>query len=390
MRFELALPARIVVGDGVAAELPALVREAIGVPSARVRAAAVVGSALDRTAGPRGALAASGIDVTVLQVEREPTVGSVSRQVARLRAARPEVVVAIGGGSVIDTAKAVAVLAANPGDVLDHLEVVGRGEPLTVPSIPVVAVPTTAGSGSEVTRNAVLTSEQHRVKVSLRSPTMLPRVAVVDPRLTLSLPPAATASTGLDALTQLIEPFVSPFATPVTDALARDGMLRAARSLRRAYEHGDDADARRDMSLASLFGGLALANARLGAVHGLAGVIGGVVDAPHGAVCARLLPLVVETNLAAVRERAPSSPARERYDEVGRLLTGRSDARAEDAVEWVRRLCARLDVAPLRRYGVSEEHLGAVADGAARASSSKGNPVELTRDELVAILRAAL
>ncbi len=390
MRFELATPARIVVGDGVAAELPTLVREAIGVPTAPVRCAVVVGSSLARTADLRAALADAGITGPVLQVAGEPTVESAREAAARLREEGADVVVAIGGGSVIDTAKAVAALAANPGDVLDYLEVVGRGQPLTEPSVPVVAVPTTAGSGSEVTRNAVLTATEQRVKVSLRSATMLPRVAVVDPTLTRALPPAVTAATGLDALTQVIEPFVSPFANPVTDALARDGIARAARSLRRAVEHGDDDAARRDMALTSLFGGLALANARLGAVHGLAGVIGGIVTAPHGAVCARLLPLVIEANLAALRDRAPSSPALARYDEVGRLLTGRSDAVAEDGAAWVRELCAALEVRPLGAYGVREVDLEAIADGAARASSTKGNPVVLTREELLGVLARAI
>lgn len=390
MRFELATPARIVVGDGVARELPTLVRDAIGATSARVRAAVVVGSSLQRTAGLRGALAAAGIDAAVIQASGEPTVGSARDGAARLRAVRPAVVVAIGGGSVIDTAKAIAALAANPGDVLDYLEVVGRGQPLVHPSIPVVAVPTTAGSGSEVTRNAVLTDTGRRVKVSLRSASMLPRVAIVDPTLTRELPPAVTAATGLDALTQVIEPFVSPFANPVTDALARDGITRAARSLRRAYRDGADDDARRDMSLASLFGGLALANAKLGAVHGIAGVVGGMVEAPHGAVCARLLPLVIEANLAALRDRAPSSAALERYAEVARLVTGRSDAVAEDGAAWVREVCADLDVPPLRAYGVSAEDVARIADGASRASSTKGNPVELTRTELEAVVSAAL
>ncbi len=390
MRFELATPARIVVGDGVAAELPALVRDAVGEQAGPVRAAVVVGASLARTAALRLALEEAGIAGPVLQVRGEPTVASARVGAAWLREEAVDVVVAIGGGSVLDTAKAVAVLAANPGDVLDYLEVVGQGRPLARPSIPVVAVPTTAGSGSEVTRNAVLTATEERVKVSLRSASMLPRVAVVDPLLTLGLPPAVTASTGLDALTQVIEPFVSPFANPVTDALARDGIARAARSLRRAYSHGDDVAARRDMALTSLFGGLALANAKLGAVHGLAGVIGGMVEAPHGSVCARLLPLVIEANVAALRDRAPSSPAIGRYDEVARLLTGRSDAVADDGAAWLREECAVLDVAALGAYGIGWNDLAAIAEGAERASSTKGNPVVLTRGELLSVLERAL
>jgi alcohol dehydrogenase class IV len=389
MRFELVTPARILVGDGAAAELPAVVRQAVGISDGPVRVVSVVGSGRARTAGLRAALAADGIEGPVLQAAGEPTVEDARGAAALLREARPDVVVAIGGGSVIDTAKAVAALAANPGDVLDYLEVIGRGRPLTAPSLPVVAVPTTAGSGSEVTRNAVLASPEHRVKVSLRSATMVPRVALVDPWLTRGLPPAVTAATGLDALTQVIEPFVSPLGNPATDALAREGISRAARSLRRAYEVGDD-EARRDMAIASLFGGLALANAKLGAVHGLAGVIGGMVEGPHGAVCARLLPLVIEANLVALRDREPGSPALGRYDEVARLVTGRPDATAPAGAAWVRDLCEVLAVPRLGAYGLTTGDLAAVAAGAARASSTAGNPVVLTHDELVGVLERAL
>lgn len=389
MRFELATPARIVVGDGVSRELPAVVRQAVGIPTAPVRALVVVGGRPERTAHLRAALEDAGIRGPHLQVTGEPTVDLARAGAARLREARADVVVAIGGGSVLDAGKAVAALAPNPGDVLDYLEVIGAGRPLPEPSVPVVAVPTTSGSGSEATRNAVLASPEHGVKVSLRSASMLPRAAVVDPWLTRGLPPAVTAATGLDALTQVIEPFVSPMANPVTDALARDGIARAARSLRRAYEEGDD-DARRDMSLTSLFGGLALANAKLGAVHGIAGVVGGLVESPHGAVCARLLPLVMEANLRALRERAPGSPALARYDEVGRLLTGRATAGALDGVVWVRELCEALHVRPLGDYGLGRDRLEQVAVAAARASSTAGNPVALTTAELLEVLDRAL
>lgn len=165
-----------------------------------------------------------------------------------------DVVAAVGGGSVLDAAKAVAAFAANPGDPLDYLEIVGRGRPLTSAPLPVVAIPTTAGTGSEVTRNAVLSVPEPRVKVSLRHPLMLPRVAIVDPALTDDLPPSLTATTGLDALTQLIEPFLSSRATPLTDALCRSGIPRIARSLRRACEHAGDTWARDDMALGSLLG----------------------------------------------------------------------------------------------------------------------------------------
>ena len=241
-----------------------------------------------------------------------------------------------------------------------------------------------------MTRNAVLMVEEEGVKVSLRSPLMLPAVALVDPELTYSLPPAITASTGLDALTQCIEPFVTPQASPLTDALAREGMARAAGALARAVRDGGDVDARRDMALASLCGGLALANAKLGAVHGFAAPLGGMFPVPHGVACARLLPLVVEANVRALRERDASSPALARYDAVARILTGRPAARAEDGAAWLRALGAELEIPPLSAYGIAERDVGRVVEKARRASSMQGNPIVLADAELASILRAAL
>ena len=245
-------------------------------------------------------------------------------------------------------------------------------------------------TGSEVTRNAVLAAEEHRVKVSLRSPLMLPRIALIDPVLTHTVPPAVTASTGLDALTQVIEPFVSNKSNPLTDGICREAMGRAARSLRRAYEDGDDAEARHDMALASLFGGLALANAALGAVHGFAGPAGGMFGAPHGALCARFLPFVMEGNVAALRSRDPDSAVLPRFDEVARILTGRPEASAEDGIAWVIGMCDELAVPRLSACGLSEAHFDTLTDRAAAASSMKGNPIELARDELLEIVRRAL
>ncbi|HEU4563698.1 MAG TPA: iron-containing alcohol dehydrogenase, partial [Gemmatimonadaceae bacterium] len=228
------------------------------------------------------------------------------------------------------------------------------------------------------------------VKVSLRSPLMLPAVALIDPTLTYTLSPALTASTGMDALTQCIEPFVTPQANPLTDAIAREGMRRAARSLRRAVRDGSDVDARRDMAVASLCGGLALANAKLGAVHGFAAPLGGMFPVPHGTACARLLPGVVEANVRALRARAPSSPALARYDEVARTLSGRADARAEDAADWLQSLGDDLAIPRLSAYGLAAEHVPGVAAKARKASSMQGNPVALTDEELAGILVAAL
>jgi alcohol dehydrogenase class IV len=288
---------------------------------------------------------------------------------------------------VLDAGKAIAALLTNPGDPLDYLEVIGRAQPLTAPAAPCIAIPTTAGTGSEVTRNAVLASPEQRVKASLRSAGMLPRLAVVDPELTLDLPRHLTASTGLDALTQLIEPYVSVRANPLTDQFCIDGMRRAAVALPRAYTHPGDLEARAEMSFASLLGGLALANAALGAVHGFAAPIGGMWNAPHGAVCAALLPHAIEINVDALRRREPGRLAR--FDEVARLLTGGPHAVAADGIEWIRTLCHRLEVPPLSTYGVTRGDLPGLVEKAAQASSMKGNPIALTTEELREIVSRA-
>ena len=289
MRFEFATATRIIFGPGTVAEVA---------PAARA-----MGSRALLVTGRSPRLA--GLEGVPFPVTGEPTVDAVREGVRLLRAERCDLVISVGGGSAIDAGKAIAILTTNSGEPLDYLEVVGRGQAIQQASLPFIAVPTTAGSGTEVTRNAVLVSAEHKQKASLRSPLMLPRLAVVDPELTYELPPPLTAATGLDALTQLIEPFVSVRSNPMTDAFCVDGMRRAARSLSRAFTDGHDAEARLDMSLASLFGGLALANAGLGAVHGFAASIGGAFAAPHGAVCAALLPHVMEANLRAMRFRAP-------------------------------------------------------------------------------------
>jgi len=255
---------------------------------------------------------------------------------------------------------------------------------------PFIAIPTTAGTGSEVTRNAVLSSPEHKVKVSLRSPLMLARVAVVDPELTYDLPPTLTASTGLDALTQLIEPFVCSRANPMTDGLCVEGIRRVGRSLGEAVHNGQNKSAREDMAMASLFGGMALANAGLGAVHGFAGPIGGMFPAPHGAVCAALLPQVMATNIRALRERDERSWALSRYYRIAQICTGNERATADAGVDWVRRLVADLQIPPLRVYGVEAGHIADIVAKAANASSMKANPIVLTSGELTETLQQAL
>ena len=292
--------------------------------------------------------------------------------------------IAIGGGSVIDAGKAIAALLTNPGDPLDYMEVVGRGMPLANPPVALIAVPTTAGAGAEVTRNAVIKSGVHRVKASIRSSHLLPRVAVVDPELTHVLPPATTASTGLDALTQLIEPYVSVHANAMTDQFCVEGMRAAAWALRRAFRNGGDREARAAMSWASLLGGMALANAGLGIVHGFAAPIGGSYAAPHGAVCAALLPHAMEVNLRAIRGRDA------RFVVVARLLTGNPHASGEEGVAWVADLCRELEVPPLRAYGIGAADVPELCRLATEASSTKGNPVPLSASEMAEILSRAL
>jgi alcohol dehydrogenase class IV len=328
--------------------------------------------------------------VSTFSVSGEPTLETVLSGARLAREEACKVVIGFGGGSVIDAGKAIAALVTNQGILLDYLEVVGKGQLLAQPPAPYIAIPTTAGTGAEVTRNAVLTSPDHRVKVSLRSPQMLPRLAVVDPELTCSLPPHLTAGTGLDALTQLVEPYVCNGPNPVTDALCREGMRRVACSLRRACSEGSDIQAREDMALASLFGGMALANARLGAVHGLAGPLGGMFPVPHGMICARLLPLVMETNIGALQTRAPESPVLERFAEVARILTGQSAATVADGPAWLQRLCTDLEVPPLSRFGLTGKDIPQVALQAQKASSMKGNPIGLSEVELADILHRAL
>ena len=291
---------------------------------------------------------------------------------------------------MLDSAKAIAGLVTNPGAILDYLEVIGKGKQLSIPALPCVAIPTTAGTGAEVTRNSVLASPEHRVKVSLRSPFLLPRLAIVDPKLTSDLPSSITASTGLDALTQLIEPYVCIRANPGTDGYCLEGMHRAARSLRRACQQGQDLQAREDMALASLFGGLSLANAGLGAVHGFAAPIGGMFHAPHGAVCAALLPHVMEVNCRAMEERLKESTALRRYDTVAATLTGSEKATAQDGIRWIKELCDELRIPKLGVYGVTETDIESLVEKAAKASSMKANPIALTNAELTTILQAAL
>src|SRR5579884_360389 len=337
MRFEFATAGRILFGPGRLQEAGKLAAD-LG-----RHALIVTGRTSDRAAPLLEQLEASGMEAARFAVAGEPTLETIRQGVEAARQAGCDLVIGMGGGSALDTGKAIAALLANGGDPLDYVEIIGAGKPLLRPSLPYLAIPTTAGTGAEVTRNAVLGVPEHRIKVSLRSLFLLPRAALVDPELTYSLPPDVTAATGMDALTQLIEPFVCNRANPFSDALCREGMPRAARSLRRACEDGSDTAAREDMALASLFGGLALANAGLGAVHGFAGPIGGRFPAPHGAVCAALIAPTMGVNLEASR-RTGNEAAVARYAAVAQLLTASPAATPAEGVAWVRNLVQTLNI----------------------------------------------
>ncbi|MCC6498284.1 MAG: iron-containing alcohol dehydrogenase [Propionibacteriaceae bacterium] len=371
--FTFATAGRIAFGPGRSAELAAAVA-ALG-----SRPLVCTGSDPARHAG----LIATIGNAATFAVAGEPTLDIVRAGAEAARAHGADVVVGLGGGAVLDAAKIIAALATNGGDPLDYAEVIGRGLPLEVRSLPVVAVPTTAGTGSEVTANGVVTSTEHRVKVSLRSASMLPAVAIVDPELTLACPPAVTAHAGLDALVQCIEPFVSPFANPLTDGFCREGIRRAASGLLRAYAEPGDIEARSDVSLCALLSGLALANGKLGAAHGLAGPLGGQIGAPHGAITAAVMVAVSEHNLAHAGQVALA-----RYTEVGELLTGRSDPRA--FLDWWAQAAAELGVPGLASLGLEDADIEPVAEAASRASSTKGNPVPMTTADLAGILRRSL
>ena len=385
MNFEFATVPRIVFGPGRLKEIraiaPPLGRRALVTCGHSVRA-------VERVQPLFAALTNAGMEYVALAVSGEPTLELVREGTKHARAERCDMVIGFGGGSALDSGKAIAALLTNEGDPLDYIEVIGKGQPLANPSAPFIAIPTTAGTGSEVTRNAVLGSPERRVKVSLRSPLMLPRIALVDPELTYQLSPEITAATGLDALTQLIEAFVSVKANPLTDSICREGMYRVARSLRRAYESASGlpvredwqatVTAREDMCVAAMLSGMALANAALGAAHGLSGPLGGMFEAPHGALCAAVLPYVVEVNERAAKERLVGSPVVSRFEQVRR------------AVGDLRELVRALNIPPLRDHGVSRDVFPEIIEKAKASNSMKGNPVVLEDQELREILESAL
>ncbi len=400
MSFEFATATRIIFGDGSAGQLASLAQD-LG-----SNALLFTDDQPERVDDLIQLLKDSGLRQSLFQVVGEPSVELVNRARERALSAGCNLVISIGGGSVIDSGKATAALIPNAGDALDYLEVIGKGQKLQEAPLPFIALPTTAGTGAEVTKNAVLASYEHRVKVSLRDNRMLADIALVDPLLSHSMPPSVTASTGMDALAQVLEPYVSCLANPLTDGLCVEGLRRAGRSLRRVYAEPNNAAARNDMSLTSLLGGLALANAKLGAVHGFAGVLGGMYNAPHGAICAALLPPVIKANIRALQQRHPENLALSRYEHAAQFilfdraatadgsvsagLCLRDPTRPQDAVDWIEETSRIFGIPGLGAYGIEEKDFDEIVEKSAVSSSMKGNPLPLTHEELKAILQAAL
>ena len=378
--FEFVTPDKIIFGNG-AIEKINLIAQGFG-----KQALLVCGGGSVSIERITRILKEAGIVFDIFRVEDEPEIEIVQSGLSLAAASKCEFVIGYGGGSVLDTAKAISALMTNGGDVLDYLEVIGAGRKIEKPVVLMIALPTTAGTGTEVTRNAVISSKEHHVKVSMRSPLMIPTVAIVDPELTATMPPTVTASTGMDALTQVIEGYVSNKANPMTDALAKEGIKRGSRSLLAAYKNGKDLRTRYDMSLTSLFGGLVLGNSGLGAVHGFAGPIGGMFNAPHGTICASLLPSVMKYNAIELSNLDDMQDIQSKYKDIAVWVTGEPDAGIEDGILWIQQLARDLNIPRLRELGISKDDFNKIVEKSTQASSMKKNPVILSEKTLVKIL----
>ncbi len=314
----------------------------------------------------------------------EPLIAMIEEMAAMGRRFRPDMVISIGGGSVLDAGKALAALIPNQGSVYDYVEVVGRNVPLQAKPLPFIAIPTTSGTGSEVSKNAVLRSAQENVKVSLRSADMLPDLAIIDPTLTYGMDPVLSGCCGMDAFTHLMEAYVCGAPNPLTDMVCEEGLRRLAGAIVPACED-DDPRARSDMSFAAMLGGMALANAKLGAAHGLASSLGGRLSAPHGLITAQLAPYVMQENVLAARE-AGRADVLNRYRQLACILTGRMDADIVDGIAWTKRTLGRLNLPPVSDYGLCDTMFNEVAEDALLSNAIKGNPLPLNKERLQGIL----
>lgn len=317
-------------------------------------------------------------------ISGEPNITMVEETALAGRKFQPDMVVAMGGGSVLDMGKALAAIITNQGDVYDYVEVVGRSVPLKSKPLPFIAIPTTASTGSEVTKNAVLRSGQDQVKVSLRSPEMLADVAIVDPTLTYGTDPYVSGRGAMDAFTHLMEAYVCGEPNPLTDMICEEGLRRLSQSVIAACMQ-DDHKARADISFAAMLGGMAITNAKLGAAHGLASALGGKLNAPHSVITARLAPYVMNENINAA-QRAGRNDLLQRYTRLAQVLTGRVNAHREDSVLWVRMMLEKLDIPALDEFGVCSTSFEQVAEDTLKSVAIKGNPLPLTEERLIYIL----
>lgn len=383
VNFEFATSTRIIFENGSFKKVPGLVNNFGN------KVLIVSGKNKNRARQLSESLSEKNIQSEIFSIHSEPTISDIETGAELARKTLCNVVAGIGGGSVVDSAKAIAALVPNQGELTDYLEIIGKGRKLENAPLPFIAIPTTAGTGAEVTKNSVIKSIEQSVKVSLRSDLMYPRLAVIDPELTLTMSPEITATTGIDTLTHLLESFVSIQSNPFIDMLCREGMKRISASLEKAFIDGSNLESRENMALASMLGGMALANVKLGAVHGFAGPLGGMFNIPHGAVCACLLPAVMEINIETLKKQNKNSQL-SKYTETARILTGNQSATAEDGMIWIKKTVKKLQIPSLSDFQLSPEIFPELIEKAKNSSSMKGNPVVLDNQQLNEILIKSL
>lgn len=383
VNFEFATSTRIIFENGSFKKVPGLVNNFGN------KVLIVSGKNKNRARQLSESLSEKNIQSEIFSIHSEPTISDIENGAELARKTLCNVVAGIGGGSVVDSAKAIAALVPNQGELTDYLEIIGKGRKLENAPLPFIAIPTTAGTGAEVTKNSVIKSIEQSVKVSLRSDLMYPRLAVIDPELTLTMSPEITATTGIDALTHLLESFVSIQSNPFIDMLCREGMKRISASLEKAFIDGSNLESRENMALASMLGGMALANVKLGAVHGFAGPLGGMFNIPHGAVCACLLPAVMEINIETLKKQNKNSQL-SKYTETARILTGNQSATAEEGMIWIKKTVKKLQIPSLSDFQLSPKIFPELIEKAKNSSSMKGNPVVLDNQQLNEILIKSL
>ncbi|WP_070965132.1 iron-containing alcohol dehydrogenase [Vibrio sonorensis] len=317
-------------------------------------------------------------------IKGEPNITMIEETAVVSRKFQPDMVIAMGGGSVIDMGKALAAIVPNQGDVYDYVEVVGREVPLKSKPLPFIAIPTTAGTGAEVTKNAVLRSGQDKVKVSLRSPDMVADVAIVDPTLTYGMNRYLSGRGAMDAFAHLMEAYVCGDPNPLTDMICEEGLRRLSRSVLAGCLH-DDHSARADLAFAAMLGGMATTNAKLGAAHGLVSALGGKLNAPASVIKARLAPHVMSENIKAAKELGRQDVLH-RYQRISAIVTGRNNACKEDGVLWIKMMLDKLEIPELNQFGVCSTSFEQVASDALMSVAIRGNPIPLTSERLIDIL----